>query len=232
MNSIGNVLGNFEWEYEGPISIVKGTGYQGKGVSRTMFLSPANMDSIPEQLFALKVSQSTSPDKAGKLVFKYLSYRFDENSKFSNLAPSDVTLETELANVKASVISKFSALITNGQTSVKPQLSINVNLHGKFTNITCADGVYAIYDEEKFTNPDPNKVGDAPYYIKKDAVIQVKLKGAVSQNNEYLQSTLSTVASSNDIFQKAQSGKIWGEDDGVSAPAPAAPAAGNTPPVW
>ena len=72
MNSIGNVLTNFEWDYEGPISIIRGTGYQNKGVSRTMFLTPKLAD-IPEQLFALKVSQSTNPARAGKPASRSLA---------------------------------------------------------------------------------------------------------------------------------------------------------------
>lgn len=236
MNSLGMVVQNFEWDYEGPISIVKGTSFDGKGVSRTMFLSPADVNAIPEQLFAVKISQSKDPEKAGKCTFKYFSYRFNENQKFTNLAPTGCTLDTELSAIKADVISKFNALAAQGgNVQMNPQMSINVNLHGKYTNVTCADGTYAIYDEERFPHNDPNKVGDAPYYIKKDAIVNVHLKGAVSQGNEYLQSTISTVAKSDEIFQKAQAGKVWGEDDSTPAPAPAeggTSAAGGTPPVW
>lgn len=223
-NSIGNVLTNFEWDYEGPISIIRGTGYQGKGVSRTMFLSP-KLEDIPEELFALKVSQSPNPAKAGKLVFKYFSFRFDENAKYENAAPTDVTLETPLSEIKNLVLSKMGNI-------PNAQISVNVNLHGAFTNVSCADGTYAIYDEEKFKSADPNKSGDAPYYIKGDAIIHVKLKGAISQGNEYLQSTLSTTASADDIFQKVQAGKVWGEDgdtvNTVSSPSTDTSAA----PVW
>lgn len=224
MNSIGNVLTNFEWEYEGPISIIRGTGYEGKGVSRTLFLKP-NLADIPEELFALKSSQSKNPAKAGKLVFKYFSFRFDENAKYENLAPSEVTLETPLSDVKNLVVSKIGNI-------PNAQISVNVNLHGSFTNVTCADGTFAIYDEEKFKSADPSKSGDAPYYIKSDAIIRVKLKGAVSQGNEYLQSTLSTTASADDIFQKVQAGKVWGEDSDSSSAAASPSTDTNTAPVW
>jgi hypothetical protein len=225
MNSIGNVLTNFEWDYEGPISIIRGTGYQNKGVSRTMFLTPKLAD-IPEQLFALKVSQSTNPARAGKLVFKYFSYRFDENAKYENTAPESVSLDTPLSEVKNLVVSKIGNI-------PNAQISVNVALHGSFTNVSCADGTYAIFDKEKFKNADPNKDGDAPYYIKGDAIIRVKLKGAVSQGNEYLQSTLSTTASADDIFQKVQAGKVWGEDSGdVGAAASPSTDAGAANPVW
>lgn len=225
MDSIGNVLTGFEWDYDGPISIFRGTGYQGKGVSRTMFLTP-KLEEIPEQLFALKLSQSTNPAKAGKPVFRYFSFRFDENGKYENFAPEGISLNTPLSEIKNMVISKMGNI-------PNAQISINVNLHGTFTNVTCADGTFAIYDEEKFPSADSNKHGNAPYYIKGDANIHVKLKGAVSQGNEYLQSTLSTTATSNDIFQKVQRGKVWGEEDN-SGVMPDTPAAAAEPgkPVW
>ena len=221
MNSTERVLKGFEWAYTGTVSIMRGSGYQGKGVSRTLFLAP-KLEDVPEQLFALKISQSTNPAKAGKPVFKFFSYRFDENAKFENTAPEAVNMQTPLSDIKAMVISKFGNIPT-------AQISLNINLPGRFTNVTCADGTYAIYDEEKFPNEDPNKVGEAPYYIKGDAVINVTLKGAESQNNEYLQTTLSTTAVSNDIFQKTQSGKVWdGENSQPQDPA----AGGSTKPVW
>lgn len=221
MNSIGKILTGFEWDYDGTVSIIRGTGYQGKGVSRTLFLKPAVAD-IPEELFALKLSQSSNPQKNGKPVFKYFSYRFDPNGKYENMAPDNVNMNTELSEIKNMIVSKFSNIPT-------AEISINIALHGKFTNVTCADDTYAIYDEEKFASADPNKSGDAPYYIKGDAIIHVKLKGAESQGNEYLQVTLSTTAVSNDIFQKVQSGKVWGEDSTTGAAAETSAPAGN---IW
>ncbi len=223
MNSLGKVLNGFEWDYEGTIQIMRGTGYQGKGVSRTLFLSP-KLEDIPEQLFALKVSQSTNPAKAGKLTFRYFSFRFDKDAKFENLAPSEVTMETPLADVKNLVVSKMGNI-------PNAEISINVTLHGKFTNITCADGVFSIYDEEKFKSPDPTKSGNAPYYVKSDSIIRVHLKGAESQGNEYIQTTLSTTSVSDDIFAKSQAGKVWGEDDGDSAGAAPVDSTPATP-VW
>lgn len=210
MNSIGNILTNFEWTYEGPVSIIRGTGYQGKGVSRTLFLNQPKLEEIPEQLFAVKVSQSTNPAKAGKPVFRFFSFRFDPQSKFENMAPQGITLETPLSEIKAIVIGKF-ANIPNAE------VSLNVNLKGRFTNVQCADQLIAIYDEANpdFQSDDPAKSGDAPYYIKSDAIIQVKLKGAMSQGNEYLQSTLSTTATADETFQARQVGQVWNPSGGA-----------------
>ena len=223
MNSLENVLTNFEWDYDGTVSIRRGMGYQGKGISRTMFLAPKKLEDIPEQLFMVKLSMSKNPAKAGKPVFRFLSFRFDENAKFENMAPDGVGLDTPLETIKSIVVSKCGNIPT-------AQVSLNIPLHGTFTNIACADDTYAIYDEEKFASADPERSGEAPYYIKGDAMIHVKLKGAMSaQGNEYIQTTLSTTEVANDIFQKVQAGKVWGEDATVTS----APSASATqPPVW
>lgn len=222
--SIGKILSGFEWDYDGPVRFVTGKGYQGKGISRTMFLSPSNLADIPEELFAVKLSQSVKAERAGKPVFRFFSYRFTPGEgAYQDLAPTGITLDTPLSEIKNLVVSKFSNLPT------PIEISLAVNLHGKFTNIQCSDGVFALYDEDKFKDPDPEKNGRAPYWIKAGTQIHVKLKGADSvQGNEYIQSTLSTTASADEIFQKAQVGKVW---DGVEADAPAAPAAAPDAPA-
>ena len=222
--SIGKILSGFEWDYDGPVRFVTGKGYQGKGISRTMFLSPSNLADIPEELFAVKLSQSVKAERAGKPVFRFFSYRFTPGEgAYQDLAPTGITLDTPLSEIKNLVVSKFSNLPT------PIEISLAVNLHGKFTNIQCSDGVFALYDEDKFKDPDPEKNGRAPYWIKAGTQVHVKLKGADSvQGNEYLQSTLSTTASADEIFQKAQVGKVW---DGIEADAPAVPAAAPDAPA-
>lgn len=226
-NSIGKILLGFEWDYDGPVRFVTTKGYQGQGISRTMFLTPKTLEEIPEELFAVKISQSRNPERAGKPVFRFFSYRLTPGEgKFMDLAPTGITMETPLADIKNLVVSKF----TNLGTPV--ELSLSIGLHGTFTNIQCSDGVYALYDTSKFSDPDPEKNGRAPYWIKNGVEIHVKLKGADSvQGNDYIQSTLSTTATANEIFQKAEVGKVWeGADmDGMGAAAPAAPAAPATP---
>lgn len=227
MNSIGKILAGFEWDYDGPVSIVYGRGYQGKGISRTLFLSP-KLEDIPEQLFAVKVSQSQDPAKAGKIVFRYFSFRFNPNEKYQNLAPTGVTMETPLAEIKNLVVSKFMNLSDN------VDISISVSLHGKWTSVTCADRTIAVYDETKdeFKDPDPNKNGRAPYYINPDAQIHVKLKGAESQGNEYLQSQLSTTATADETFVAMANSEIWEGGKPVSKPSGSASTDGNPGPVW
>ena len=229
--SIGKILAGFEWDYDGPVRFVTGKGFQGKGISRTMFLTPSNLADIPEELFAVKISQSVKPERAGKAVFRFFSYRFTPGEgAYQDLAPTGITLDTPLSEIKNLVVSKFSNLPT------PIEISLAVNLHGKFTNIQCSDGVFALYDEDedKFKDPDPEKNGRAPYWIKAGTQVHVKLKGAESQGNEYLQSTLSTTASANEIFQTAQVGKVWEGADMGSAPsaAPDAPATPDPANFW
>lgn len=217
MNSTENVLQGFEWEYDGTVGFARGQGYKGVGISRTMFLHPQIAD-IPEQLFAVKVSQSTNQQKAGKFVFKYLSYKLTEDQKPADLVPSGIDLTTPLDQIKAAFVSKIAN--TPGAS-----VSLNIGLKGKFTSITCADGTFKLYDEEEpsFKTDDPNTSGNAPYYIKNDAQIHVKLKGAMSkQGNPYIQSTLSSTSASSEIFAEPQRGQIWSPNG--DAPAGAAPA--------
>lgn len=227
MNSTGNVLQGFEWDYEGTVGFARGQGYKGAGISRTIFLHP-NINDIPEQLFAVKVSQSTNPQKAGKYVFKYLSYRMTKDQNPSDLAPSGVDLTTELSAVKAMVVNYMATL-------PDASVSLNISLKGKFTSIACADNTYKLYDEDEpdFKTDDPNTTGNAPYYIKGEAKVHVKLKGAMSkQGNEYIQTTLSTTSTGNEILAAPQRGAIWNPDGNTAAASTPAATADGTEPVW
>lgn len=226
MTSAENVLQNFEWDYDGTVGFTRGTGYKGAGISRTMFLHP-KVEDIPEQLFAVKVSQSTNPQKNGKLVFKYLSFRLNAEQSPSDLVPSGIEMTTPLDQVKATFISKLASL-------PDASVSLNIGLKGEFTLITCADDTFKLYDEKElsFKTDDPNTTGNAPYYIKSDAQIHVKLKGAMSkQGNAYIQSQLSTTSTSSEIFATPQRGAIWSPDGATAGAAPAANA-GAEEPVW
>lgn len=227
MTSKDNVLKDFEWGYDGTVGFARGRGYQGVGISRTMFLHP-KVEDVPENLFAVKMSQSQNPQKQGKLVFKYLSYRLTEDQKPIDLVPSGIDLDTPLAEIKSAFISKI-----NGTPGAS--VSLNIGLKGKFTNLVCADGTFKLYDEDEpaFKTDDPNTSGNAPYYVKNDAEIHVVLKGAMSrQGNAYIQSSLSTTSSSDEVLAKPQRGAIWNPDGTASDGETAAPAAEGVDPVW
>ncbi len=226
MNSNDNVLQNFEWEYDGTVGFARGKGYKGVGISRTIFLHPEVAD-IPEQLFAIKVSQSTQPNKTGKLVFRFLTYRLTENQEGPlDLVPQGIDMNTPLADIKAAFVQKITS--TPGAS-----VSLNIGLKGTFTNIACADGIFKLYDENEaeFKTDDPETTGNAPYYIKSDANIHVKLKGADSkQGNWYIQSTLSSTSASSEILAMPQRGTIYrGPAESASDNAQAA---AGVDPVW
>lgn len=227
MTSNDNVLQGFEWDYDGTVGFARGEGYQGSGISRTIFLHP-NVADIPENLFAVKISKSTNPQKAGKPVFKYLSYRFEENQKPVDMVPSGIDMSTPLDQIKAAFVAKLATIPT-------ASVSLNIGLKGKFTVIACADGNFKLYDEDEpeFKTDDPKTTGNAPYYIKTDAIVHVKLKGAMSkQANPYIQTTLSSTSASSEILAKPQKGAIWNPDDNGAAAAAPAQAATGVDPVW
>lgn len=224
MNSNDNVLQGFEWECDTTVGFARGEGYQGVGISRTIFLHPALAD-IPENLFAIKISKSTNPQKQGRPVFKYLSYRLNANDNPSDMVPNGIDMNTPLDQIKAAFVAKMG-------TMPDASVSLNIGLKGKFTSIACADGTFKLYDEDEpdFKTDDPKTTGNAPYYIKSDAPIHVKLKGAMAkQGNPYIQTTLSTTQTSKEIFVQPQRGQIWSPDD---ASAPSAPAADGENPIW
>lgn len=226
MNSTENVLQNFEWEYDGTVNFARGKGYMGNGVSRTIFLRP-KVEDVPEPLFAVKVSQSSDPQKAGKYVFKFLTFRLTEDQKPLDLVPSGIDMTTPLDQIKAAFVQKINA--TPGAS-----VSLNIGLKGKFTSIACADGSFKLYDEDEpeFKTDNPETTGNAPYYIKSDAQIHVKLKGAMSkQGNAYIQTTLSTTSTSGEILAMPQRGAIWNPDGNAAASAAPAAAPGVDP-VW
>lgn len=227
MNSTENVLQNFEYDYDGTVGFARGQGYKGVGISRTIFLHPELQD-IPEEMFAIKVSQSTNPQKAGKFVFRFLSYRLAEDQAPSDMVPSGIDMTTPLADIKNAFVQKMANL-------PGASVSLNIGLKGKFTTIACADGNFKLYDEDEpeFKTDDPNTTGNAPYYIKNDAQIHVKLKGANSkQGNPYIQTTLSSTSASSEIFAQPQKGQIWNPDGNSAASAAPAAAAEGVEPVW
>lgn len=225
--SIGKILKGFEHSITGPISIFKSKGYEGKGISRTMFLTPESLEAIPEELFALKISQSSNPALAGKAAFRYFGFKFTDEEKFQSVAPDGLNLSTPLADVKAKVIAGLSLV-------PEAQYSISVPLKGKFTPVKFADDTFNIYDEAAFPNESWEVLGEPPYYLKQDTIVTVKLSGHESRGNEYFRSELSTNATSDEALQKKGAvGKIWGADESGSVSGEAAiPAAAPSESPW
>ena len=206
-------LRGFEYDYTGTVAIFKQQGYQGQGVARTLFFSPelTQLADLPAELFMVKISQSTNPERAGRAVFRFLSFKFSEEGQYGSVAPEGIAVTTPLEEVKALIVSKLTAV-------PQAQVSVAIPLKGRFTTVATPDGDFNIYDEDKFPSNDWRELGDPPYYLRNDVEVTVSMKGAESHGNEYLQTRLKTTLSPDEIFQKRAEGKIWGEDDGGSAP--------------
>lgn len=198
-----------------PISIYKSTGMNGQ-ISRRLFIAIEDLNTIPEELFKVKVSQSQNPALAGKPVFKYFSYKINEESAFSPLAPDGTTTATPLGELKAAVLAKLGAI-------PGAKFSVAINMNGRFGNISTTEGVFTVFDNEQFVANE----GNPPYFLKSGVTADVTLTEATSQYGPYYRIDLSTDASPDDIFQTASRAKVYGQDsDGVADTA--APAAEDT----
>lgn len=183
-----------------PISIYKSTGMSGQ-ISRRLFITIEDLNTIPEELFKVKVSQSQSPSLAGKAVFKYFSYKINEESAFSPLAPEGTTTATPLGELKAAVVAKLGAI-------PGAKFSIAINMNGRFGNISTSEGVYTVFDNEQFAANE----GNPPYYLKAGVRADVTLTDATSKYGPYYRIDLSTGASPDDIFQTSSRAKVYGQD--------------------
>lgn len=159
---------------------------------RTVSINMDSLADVPEELFALKVSQSRNPELAGKVVFKYFLYKLSAESAWSSLAPGNFTIQTPLSEVKQAVMAKLDH-------SVNPNtvLRFTLKLHGSWGNIETSDGAYALYDEEHY----PATGGEPNYYLKANTIGNVEMTEAENQGNSYLQVNLSTDLSPEEIFQ-------------------------------
>lgn len=189
-----------------PVSIFPSTKLDGSPSRRLVVsVQPSELVNIPEELFAIKTSQSKKPERAGKLVFKYFSYKASETATWSDLASTQFNIATPLAEIKKLVVSMF------GQ-NLEAKVQFTVNMPGKFANIDTADGRYSIFDFN--TNPD----GNLGYYLKGGTVVTVTFTPAEHQGNEYLRIKLDAgTQTPEDIFVKGGHGKVYGQDDDVPA---------------
>lgn len=195
-----------------PISIYQSKERSRNGKpSRRVFITVSDLAAIPDELFAVKISQSRNPALAGKAVFKYFSYRLNDETPFASLAPNGTTMATPVGDLKAQVVSKFGQL-------PDAKFTVAINMNGAFANIKTADGTFTIFDEKEF----PQTHGKPNYYVKTDTLANVEIESATSANGPYYRVKLETEASSNDVFVRAQRSRVWGaEDDAEDVAAPA-----------
>lgn len=222
------------------ISIFTGTGMNGDGLSRRLFVTVTDITEVPEELFAVKISQSQKPEKAGRVVFKHLLFRQPgETQPWQDLAPSGVTLGTPVAEIKQTLVN----FITEKNLQLEFELAINLN--GKFANITTPEGRFTLFDDAEF----PESKGNPGYYLKRGTKADITLTPRPSKyGNVYYQVTLETAGTPDEIFVRGGRAQVWGQDSAATAPtsftaptaptsfeapaAPTAPTGADTSNVW
>lgn len=196
-----------ELEVKAPIGIFLNKGNANYAPSWRLFITVEDLESIPADLFATKVSQSQNPDLAGKVVFKYFSFKVNDATPFSIHTPQGTDVTTPPAELKQLVIDKLGNM--DGV-----EMSLAINLPGNFCNIETPQGTFTVFDKKEFPQTD----GKPGYYIQSESVATVKLTEATHLGNKYYQVRLSTELSPDELFVKAGRGQVWGQDDsGVGA---------------
>ena len=205
---------------KGPISIFQTAGMNGRP-SRRLFIDVKDLAVIPEELFAVKISQSKNPSLAGKPVFKYFSYKVNENTPFSALAPDTTTLATPVSEIRAAVLAKLGAL-------PGAVFSLNITLNGTFANIATSDGLYTIFDDKEFSATE----GKPGYYVATGTPAEVTITKAKSQYGPYFRTSIKTALSPDEVFVKAGKGKVWGAGTSESHSVTETAAETNDGAVW
>lgn len=198
--------------------------------SRRIHITVDDITEIPAELFAVKVSQSKKPEKAGKTVFKYLSYRTKGTDEpRQDFAPNGVTPATPVEEIKQMFV---NFLQTQG---LQLEFSVSVNMPGNFGDITTSEGRVLIFDNTEFAAAE----GYPGYYIKQGTRADITLRLAQGKYGQYYQVRLTTTASPDEIFVRGGRAKVWGQDDAepsftepVVPQAPIAPEAPTTGNIW
>lgn len=204
-----------------PAAIVVRNNMQGEP-KRRLFLTVHDLETLPQELFALKTSESTNPERTGKPAFKYLVFRDTAGVSSSMVPPqAGLTVADPLDKVKATVIQGLGAAAKAGNVSVA------VNMPGKFGNIRAPRNGemknLTIFDLEAYpdTKPYPGFPG---YYFISGTEVTATLTPAVSHNRAYFQVALESNVEADKIFREAGRAEVWtpggstvsGSDDNAS----------------
>lgn len=161
-----------------------------------------HLDQVPDLLFGLKVSQSKNPQRAGKLMFKYLSFQLDPTQPWSTLAFNDLTASTPHEEVKKVVVQAFT------KNAPQADIRFTTNIPGKFESIETSEGRYSIYDFNVNAN------GDLGYYLNPTIPVTVTFEEAIHMGNSYLRISLSaTDRTAKELFIRKGKAKIYGQEE-------------------
>lgn len=192
-------------EINAPIGVFLNKGNEHYKPSWRLNIKVKDLASIPDAMFATKMSQSQNPELAGKVLFKYFSFKINENTPWSTHTPQNTDLNTPPSELKQLVMDRLGNM-------EGVEMSLTINLPGNFCNIETPLGKFTIFDKKEFPQTD----GGPGYYVKSESPATVKLTEATHLGNKYYQVDLSTDLSPDELFVEAGRAKVWGQDNGGS----------------
>lgn len=194
-----------------PVSIFRNKNSNSKkDVARSMRIDFTDIESIPDELLTVKVSQSANPQKAGKVVFRWLNLSYGEGDNIvrTNIIKSkNVTIAT-----KPEALRKYLEKLMEKY----PELTISafIPLSGKYLNVDLKDKLIIVFNEDEYpgkVNPSTGKnetLGQPPYYMKDQTILDIDLTEMV--NVEFPDNTFMSVRISNydldstDVFTESR----------------------------
>ena len=185
-----------------PIGIFQSKANGPYKAGHRLFITVEDLESLPDELFATKVSQSQNPELSGKVIFKHFSFKANENSPWTPQTPQGTQPVTPPAELKAQVLEKLGNM-------ENAEFRLTINIPGAFCNIDTPDGRFTIFDKNEF----PDRDGNPGYYVKSGSVCNIKLTPASHMGNQYFQVLLSTGLAPDDLFVKSGRAQVWGQED-------------------
>ena len=150
---------------------------QTKDVTRTMRIDFDSVDSIPVELFTVKESKSTNPEKAGKIVFRWLTMSKQDGEK--RTSTNLITWKNVKKDTEKEILKKWLTKVVENDPEL--QISAYIPLKGKFLNVDLSDNLYIVFNEDEYpgeVNPSTGKnetLGQPPYFLKDGTPLDIEL---------------------------------------------------------
>lgn len=181
-------------------------------IQHRLYITTETLEEIPEELFAVKLSQSAKPERKGKLVFKYFSWE-EEGKGWNDLVGdgSPALIAQPVATIKQLVVEAL-------KNATGLRWSLQFNSPSPFLNVETPNGKFIVYDNKKYPNTlglPSDADGNRLYYLKSDADIELGLESAVSNGNDYYRLSLTSKnPDGNAVFGKSSVGQEWNPEGG------------------
>lgn len=168
------------------ISVTKNYSAKGRKWSRSLRIDFDSVEDIPEELFALKISQSTNPSRTGKALFKYFrTYHVPEGEK--NAVYSDTPF-SEKVDIKTPLSKLKEAYVRYLAKNPELKVCVFIRATGNYLNIMLQDNLCALYDNNNLIGngkgnvKDNPTIGDIPMWITRDLRADITLTYMDSKN--------------------------------------------------